>query len=50
MTGCVYILQCGDGSYYTGSTKDIEVRLWQHQNGQGANHTRKHPPVELVFL
>ncbi|MEN8122392.1 MAG: GIY-YIG nuclease family protein [Bacteroidota bacterium] len=27
----MYILKCTDGSYYTGSTKDIELRLWQHQ-------------------
>ncbi|WP_404358366.1 GIY-YIG nuclease family protein [Methylotuvimicrobium sp. KM1] len=50
MTGYVYILRCADHSYYTGSTNNIEARLWQHQNGQGANHTRKHLPVELVFV
>lgn len=50
MTGYVYILQCNDGSYYTGSTKNIEMRLRQHENGQGANHTRKHQPVKLVFV
>jgi putative endonuclease len=50
MPAYVYILECSDGSYYTGSTKDIEFRLWQHQNGQGANHTRKHLPVKLVFV
>ncbi|MBU2571375.1 MAG: GIY-YIG nuclease family protein [Gammaproteobacteria bacterium] len=50
MTGYVYILRCADHSYYTGSTNNIEARLWQHQNEQGANHTRKHLPVELVFV
>ncbi|MEM8643089.1 MAG: GIY-YIG nuclease family protein [Cyanobacteria bacterium P01_G01_bin.54] len=45
----VYILQCADGSFYTGSTTDLPRRLWQHQNGYGANHTRKRRPVELVF-
>ncbi len=50
MTGYVYILECSDGSYYTGSTTKIELRLWQHENGQGANYTRKHLPVKLVFL
>lgn len=49
MTGYVYILKCADGSYYTGSTKNLEQRLWQHQNGQGSNHTRKHLPVTLMF-
>ncbi|MGD1944915.1 MAG: GIY-YIG nuclease family protein [Croceivirga sp.] len=48
--GYVYILECSDGSYYTGSTIDIETRLQQHQNGQGANHTKKRLPVQLVYL
>ena len=46
----MYILKCVDCSYYTGSTKDIELRLLQHQNGEGANHTAKRLPVELVYL
>jgi len=45
----MYILKCADGSYYTGSTVDLEKRLWQHQNGEGANYTKKHLPVELVY-
>lgn len=45
----MYILECADGSYYTGSTKDLERRLWEHQNGLGANHTAKRLPVKLVF-
>ena len=44
------MLECADGSYYTGSTIDIELRLQQHENGQGANHTKKRLPVELVYL
>jgi putative endonuclease len=48
--GYLYILECSDGSYYTGSTIDIELRLRQHQNGQGANHTKKRIPVKLVYL
>ncbi len=35
----MYILECADGSFYTGSTKDLPRRLWQHQNGLGANHS-----------
>jgi len=46
----MYILECADGSYYTGSTKNLELRLKQHQNGEGANHTRKHLPVKLVYF
>jgi len=45
----VYILECADGSYYTGSAWNLEKRLWRHQNGLGANHTRKHLPVKLVY-
>ncbi len=45
-----YILECADGSYYTGSTKDIERRLAEHQIGEGSNHTRKHLPVKLIYL
>lgn len=46
----MYILECADGSYYTGSTWDMEKRLWEHQNGQGAHHTARHLPVKLVYV
>ena len=49
MKGYMYILECSDGSYYTGSTNDLERRLEQHQNGEGANHTKKHLPVKLLY-
>ena len=49
MKGYMYILECSDGSYYTGSTNNLEFRLSQHQNGQGANHTKKRLPVRLVY-
>ena len=49
MKGYMYILECVDGSYYTGSTTDLEKRLAQHQNGEGANHTKKHLPVKLLY-
>ena len=45
----MYILHCSDGSYYTGSTTNLELRLIQHQSGEGANHTKKHLPVVLVY-
>ena len=48
--GYVYILECIDGSYYTGSTTDIEKRLTEHKEGKGANHTKKRLPVKLVYL
>lgn len=47
--GYVYILRCANGAYYTGSTKNLEERMIQHQNGEGANYTRKHLPIELVY-
>ena len=50
MKGYMYILQCGDESYYTGSTNNLELRLAQHQAGEGANHTRKHLPVKLLYF
>ena len=50
MRGYMYILLCSDGSYYTGSTNNLELRLAQHKNGEGANHTRKHPHVALLYF
>jgi len=49
MTGYMYILLCSNGKYYTGSTTNLELRIEQHQNGTGANFTRKHLPVKLVY-
>ncbi len=46
----MYILKCCDDSYYTGSTKSLESRLYQHQNGEGAKHTAKRLPVILVYF
>jgi putative endonuclease len=46
----MYILECSNGSYYTGSTKDLKKRLWEHENGLGANHTKKYGPVTLVYF
>jgi putative endonuclease len=45
----MYILECADGSYYTGSTWDLERRLAEHQSGVGARHTAKRLPVRLVY-
>lgn len=46
----MYILKCSDNSYYVGSTINLERRLAQHQAGEGANHTKKRLPVELVYF
>ena len=45
----MYILRCSDGSYYTGSTRDLEGRLYEHKNGLGAVFTKKRLPVKLVY-
>jgi len=50
MKGYMYILICCDGSYYTGSTTYLELRITQHQAGVGANYTKKRLPVKLVYL
>lgn len=44
-----YILQCADGSYYTGSTDELEKRFAEHQNGEGCEWTRTRLPVEFVW-
>lgn len=49
MKGYMYILLCSNGSYYTGSTNNLELRLKQHQNGEGANHTKKYLLATLVY-
>ena len=41
MTGYVYMLLCANGKLYTGSTVDLLIRLGEHQEGIGANFTRK---------
>jgi putative endonuclease len=50
MAYIVYILECSDGSYYTGSTDDINRRLWQHQEGMDvSSYTYTRRPVKLVW-
>jgi predicted GIY-YIG superfamily endonuclease len=45
----VYILRCADGSYYTGHTTNLELRLAEHESGEIEGWTRHRLPVELVF-
>ena len=45
----MYILLCSDGTYYTGSTNNMDKRYDQHQNGEGANYTKKRLPVKLLY-
>ncbi len=45
----VYIMQCNDGSYYTGWTTDIERRLQEHNQGVASKYTRVRRPVKCVY-
>lgn len=45
----VYILECADGTLYTGITDDIPKRLAAHDLGRGAKYTRGRGPVKLVY-
>ena len=45
----VYILLCEDGSFYTGSTNDVEKRLKDHLNGRGARYTKSHKPIKILY-
>jgi len=45
----VYILKCADGTYYTGSTSNLEKRLSEHKQGLITGYTESRRPVELVF-
>ena len=45
----VYIVECSDGSFYTGYTKDLAARLKLHNSGRGSKYVRSKRPVSLVF-
>ena len=49
MSFYVYILQCADGSYYTGHTDNIERRMAAHHGGELSKYTSIRRPVRLVF-
>ncbi len=44
-----YILECADGTYYTGYTNDLEKRVATHNAGKGGKYTRARLPVNLVY-
>jgi len=46
----VYVVECSDGTYYTGYTTDVERRVDEHNDGSGAKYTRGRRPVELVHV
>ena len=45
-----YILECADGTYYTGWSVDPQKRLLVHNTGNGARYTRTHRPTRLVYV
>ena len=45
----VYMLRCSDGSFYTGHTDNLELRLAQHETGEIGGYTSTRLPVELMF-
>lgn len=49
MDWVVYILKCGDGSFYTGITNDLPARVAAHENGVGAKYTRGRGPFKVVY-
>ena len=44
-----YILECKDGTYYTGWTNHLEKRLKEHNEGKGAKYTKARTPVKLLY-
>ncbi|MEE6210752.1 GIY-YIG nuclease family protein [Salarchaeum sp. III] len=46
----VYVLECADGTYYTGYTTDVERRVAEHDAGDGAKYTRGRTPVTLQHV
>ena len=46
-----YVVECGDGSFYAGTTTDIQRRLFEHnETKKGAKYTRSRRPVKLVHI
>ncbi|HEY62791.1 MAG: GIY-YIG nuclease family protein [Anaerolineales bacterium] len=45
-----YIVECADGTFYTGWSTDPNRRLHEHNKGRGARYTRSRRPVKLVYL
>lgn len=50
MSWFLYVLECRDGSLYTGITVDVEKRFSAHLAGKGARYTRSHPPLRVLAV
>lgn len=49
MSAYTYIVECSDGTFYTGWTNDLDSRIASHNSGTGAKYTRGRGPVKLVY-
>lgn len=45
----VYIIECADGTYYTGMTWNLTNRWEQHLSGEGSRYTKEHKPKKMVY-
>jgi putative endonuclease len=45
----MYVVECNDGSWYCGTTKDLDRRVQQHNCGRGAKYVRGRTPVKLIY-
>jgi len=50
MAWFVYLIECKDGSIYTGIAIDVDARYAAHKSGKGARYTRSHPPRRLLAV
>ena len=46
----LYVIECQDGSLYTGIARDPHLRYAEHATGTGARYTRSHPPARLLMV
>ena len=46
----MYVVECCDGTYYTGYTTDVKKRIAIHNSGKGAKYTRARLPVKLIYV
>ncbi|HSC81142.1 MAG TPA: GIY-YIG nuclease family protein [Chitinolyticbacter sp.] len=46
----LYVIECQDGSLYTGIATDVARRYTEHASGRGARYTRSHPPARLLAV
>jgi putative endonuclease len=46
---CIYMLECSDKTFYTGTTNDLKKRVEKHNSGKGAKYTRGRTPAKIVY-